>query len=166
MRKLIWPVLFLLLLLLRGAGSALYTGWLSFDLTLVLLYSYALLRGRNCGAAAGAGTGLLQDAMTVGIFGFHMLTRTAVGYVVGMTKAKVVSDKYSYHIAAVGACSLAIRVLLGVVEFARTGGSTDFLAVFAWNSAGYCVGNMLLTIPVLLAAQKIDEWICEEDISY
>ncbi len=166
MRKLIWPVLFLLLLLLRGAGSSFYTGWFSFDLTLVLLYAYALIRGSAYGAAAGAGTGFLQDAMTVGIFGFHMLTRTAAGYIIGMTKEKVVKDKYSYHIAAVGLCSLLLRILLGAVELIRTGGSFDFLVPFAWNSLGYCAGNMLLTVPVLLAARIIDEWIREEDISY
>ena len=31
MRRLIWPVLFLLLMMLQGAASAVYTGWLSFD---------------------------------------------------------------------------------------------------------------------------------------
>ena len=69
MRRLIWPVLFLLLMLLQGAASAFYTGWLSFDLPLLALYAFAMLRGERQGAFVGLGGGLLQDAMTVGVFG-------------------------------------------------------------------------------------------------
>ena len=45
MRRLIWPVLFLLIMMLQGAASAFYTGWLSFDLPLLALYAFAMLRG-------------------------------------------------------------------------------------------------------------------------
>ena len=41
MRRLIWPVLFLLLMLVQGAASAFYTGWLAFDLPLLALYAFA-----------------------------------------------------------------------------------------------------------------------------
>ena len=73
MRRLIWPVLFLLLMMLQGAASAFYTGWLSFDLPLLALYAFAMLRGEQWGALAGLAVGFVQDAMTVGVFGFHML---------------------------------------------------------------------------------------------
>lgn len=41
MRRLIWPVLFLFLMLLQGSMSVYYTGWLSCDL---LLWRYMLMR--------------------------------------------------------------------------------------------------------------------------
>ena len=79
MRRLIWPVLFLFLMLLQGSMSVYYTGWLSCDLLLLAVYAYALLRGEKAGAVVGGITGLLQDAMTVGIFGFHIISRICVG---------------------------------------------------------------------------------------
>ena len=47
MRRLIWPVLFLFLMLLQGSMSVYYTGWLSCDLLLLAVYAYALLRGEK-----------------------------------------------------------------------------------------------------------------------
>ena len=40
MRRLIWPVLFLFLMLLQGSMSVYYTGWLSCDLLLLAVYAY------------------------------------------------------------------------------------------------------------------------------
>lgn len=94
MRRLIWPVLFLFLLVVQGSSSVFYAGWLSFDLPLLAVYCYALLNGEAFGAAAGLGVGFLQDAVTTGIFGFHMLTRTIMGYGVGATKEKIFKDNY------------------------------------------------------------------------
>ena len=42
MRRLIWPVLFLFLMLLQGSMSVYYTGWLSCDLLLLAVYAYAV----------------------------------------------------------------------------------------------------------------------------
>ena len=53
MRRLIWPVLFLFLMLLQGSMSVYYTGWLSCDLLLLAVYAYALLRGEKAGAVVG-----------------------------------------------------------------------------------------------------------------
>ena len=61
------------------------------------------------GAAAGFITGLIQDILTGGIFGFHILTRTLIGYYVGLTKEKVFKDSMFYNIVAVGAITLLLR---------------------------------------------------------
>ncbi len=100
MRRLIWPVLFLLLYLIQSAVSVFYTGWLSCDLILLALYSYAMLRGETAGGIMGLAIGLVQDAMTVGLFGYHMLTRAAIGFAVGLTKEKVFSENKAYHITS------------------------------------------------------------------
>ncbi len=166
MRKLIWPVLFLLLMLVQGALSVFYTGWLSCDLMLLALYAYATLRGEIFGAAAGLLTGFLQDAMTIGVFGFHMLSRACIGYFVGLTKGKVFKDNLAYNISAVAVCSLALRFVFWWVELVRSGGRWNILASYLWDTAGFVAGNMLLTVPMLLLVKKIYEWISEEDISY
>lgn len=166
MRRLIWPVLFLFLLLVQGAFSVFYTGWLAVDLPLLAVYSYALMRGEMFGALTGAGIGLLQDAMTVGFFGFHILTRSAVGYLVGSTKEKIFKDSSSYHIIFIGMCSLLIRFCYWWLELIRADWHWDILPAFLWDTVGYCLGNMLLVVPVVHIVKKIYEWIRKEDISY
>lgn len=166
MRRLIWPVLFLLLIVIQGAASVFYTGWLAFDLPLLFLYSFALIRGKEKGALAGFGIGFIQDAMTVGVFGFHMLTRAVFGYVVGFMKAKLVKDQHGFHMVLIAGGSLALRFLYWWIELIRAGGRWDIFPLFAWKSLGYCLGNMLLIIPMLFLVRYIYEWIKAEDISY
>ncbi len=166
MRRLIWPVLFLFLLTLQGAASVFYTGWLKADLPLLAIYCYALLHGETLGALAGFGCGLLQDALTTGIFGFHLLTRCGVGYLVGLMKEKVFKENMTYHVFAIGICCLFVRLLLLVIELIRSGGQWRLLPNFLWATAGYCVGNMLLIVPMLYLVKKVYDWIVAEDISY
>lgn len=122
MRRLIWPVLFLFLMLLQGSMSVYYTGWLSCDLLLLAVYAYALLRGEKAGAVVGGITGLLQDAMTVGVFGFHIFSRICVGYIVGLTKEKVFKDNYLYHMSAIATITFILRFVYWWLELLRTGG--------------------------------------------
>lgn len=166
MRRLIWPVLFLLLILLQGSLSVFYTGWIAVDLSLLAIYSYALLRGEKYGALTGFGVGLLQDAMTVGIFGFHILTRSAVGYFVGLTKEKVFKDNSKYHIVFIGLCSLMIRFCYWWLELIRTDWHWQIFPGFLWDTVGYCLGNMLFVVPVVYIVKRIYLWIKAEDISY
>lgn len=166
MRRLIWPVLFLFLLLLQGSLSVFYTGWLAVDLPLLAIYSYALLRGENFGAFTGVCVGLLQDAMTVGFFGFHILSRGAVGYLVGLTKEKIFKEGTSYHMILIGLCSLLIRFCYLWLELIRADWHWDILPAFLWDTVGYCLGNMLLVVPMYHVVKKIYEWIKKEDISY
>lgn len=95
MEKLIWPVLFLLCLSLQMSLSQ--NQWFKFDLPLLLIYCLAMLKGAFAGGIAGFFVGLLQDLLTGGIFGFHILTRTAIGYYVGYTKEKVFKDSMFYQ---------------------------------------------------------------------
>lgn len=166
MRRLIWPVLFLLLILLQGSASVFYTGWLAFDLPLVFLYSFALLRGQEKGALAGLGIGFVQDAMTVGIFGFHIFTRAIFGYGIGFIKEKIVKEQSAFHIIIIGLSCLAIRFCYFWIELIRSGGRWDITALFIWRSIGYCLGNMLCILPMIALVNFIYNWIKAEDISY
>ena len=166
MRRLIWPVLFLFLMLLQGSMSVYYTGWLSCDLLLLAVYAYAMLRGEKAGAVVGGITGLLQDAMTVGVFGFHMLSRSALGFLVGLMKEKVVKDNATFHMAIIALCSLALRFVFWWLELIRSGGRWSIFFSYAVDSLGFALGNMLLVVPVVLVVKRIYQWIKEEDISY
>lgn len=166
MRKLIWPVLFLFLLLLQGALSAFFTGWLAFDLPLLALYAYAMLRGEQAGALTGALVGLLQDAMTVGVFGYHILSRAAVGYVIGLTKEKIFKDNFLYHMSAIATCTLLLRFCYWWLALLRSGGRWEIFFDYLWATMGLLVGNVLLVWPMVLVIRLVYNWIRQEDISY
>lgn len=166
MRKLIWPVLFLFLLLLQGSLSVYFTGWLSCDLVLLALYAYAMLRGEHAGAIAGGITGFFQDALTVGVFGYHILSRACFGYFIGLTKEKVFRDNFIYHMSAIAMCSFVLRFVYWWLELLRSGGRWSIFWSYAVDSLGYILGNVLLVWPMVLLVKTIYEWIKKEDISY
>ena len=166
MRRLIWPVLFVLLMLLQGVITVFWTGWISFDLLLVALYAYSMLRGEVAGAIMGLGVGFFQDALTVNVFGFHMLSRTLIGWVVGLTKEKVFKENITYHLCSIALISFILRMVFLLVELIRSGGHWNIIGTFLWETVGYIVGNTLLVIPVMLVVKQIYYWIRKEDISY
>lgn len=166
MRKLIWPVLFLLLLLVQGSLSVYFTGWFSCDLVLLALYAYAMLRGEKAGALAGGFIGFFQDALTVGVFGYHVLSRICFGYLIGLTKEKVFRDNFIYHMSAIATCSFILRFVYWWLELVRNGFRWSIFGSYALESLGYIVGNVLLVWPMVLIVKKIYEWIKSEDISY
>ncbi len=166
MRRLIWPVLFVLLMLLQGVITVFWTGWISFDLLLVALYAYSMLRGEVAGAIMGLGVGFFQDALTVNVFGFHMLSRTLIGWVVGLTKEKVFKENITYHLCSIALISFILRIVFLLVELIRSGGHWNIIGTFLWETVGYIVGNTLLVIPVMLVVKQIYYWIRKEDISY
>lgn len=166
MRRLIWPVLFVLLMLLQGVITVFWTGWISFDLLLVALYAYSMLRGEVAGAIMGLGVGFFQDALTVNVFGFHMLSRTLIGLVVGLTKEKVFKENITYHLCSIALISFILRMVFLLVELIRSGGHWNIIGTFLWETLGYIVGNTLLVIPIMILVKKIYYWIRKEDISY
>ena len=166
MRRLIWPVLFLFLIVVQGASSVFYSGWLAFDLPLLFLYSFALLRGQDKGALAGFGIGFVQDSMTVGVFGYHMLTRAIFGFLVGLMKEKIVKEQSRFHVLIIGGACFFMRFCYWWLELIRSGGRWDILPTFIWKSLGYCLGNMLFIIPMLILVNYIYAWIKAEDVSY
>lgn len=162
MRKLIWPVLFLFCLSLQM--SLPQTQWFKFDLPLLLIYCYAMLRGAVAGGIAGFVTGLLQDILTGGVFGFHILTRTAVGYYAGYTKEKVFKDSMFYNIIAVGAITLALRCCYFILQIIMAKGFSVLLFELALEEAlAYCLGNIIFVIPLYLLTEKMQKWIELDD---
>lgn len=166
MRRLIWPVLFVLLMLLQGVITVFWTGWISFDLLLVALYAYSMLCGEVAGAIMGLGVGFFQDALTVNVFGFHMLSRTLIGLVVGLTKEKVFKENITYHLCSIALISFILRMVFLLVELIRSGGHWNIIGTFLWETLGYIVGNTLLVIPIMILVKQIYYWIRKEDISY
>lgn len=166
MRRLIWPVLFLFLMLLQGSVSVYMTGWLSCDLLLLAIYAFSIQRGPEAGAVAGGLMGFFQDALSVSTFGYYMLTRAVFGYLVGMTKEKVFKDNFLYHMSAIATCSLILRFVYWWVALIRADGRWNIFFSYCWDTLGFVLGNVLLVWPVVLLVKLVYEWIKKEDISY
>ncbi|MCQ2362921.1 MAG: rod shape-determining protein MreD [Acidaminococcaceae bacterium] len=162
MRKLIWPALFLFFLLLQGSVWLLLPeGW-NFDVLVPALYFFALMNGRVEGFLAGLGIGLLQDSLTPGFFGFHMLTRCAIGYWCGAIREQVYDDKYSDHVPVVGLFSIAIKLFAGLlIMFSSM--SVRFLPYFLVDTVVYVIINMLLTVPVFFVVKYVHIWADAEE---
>ena len=166
MRRLIWPVLFLFLLVIQGAITVFYTSWLSFDLLLVALYAFTIIYGKNWGAAAGFFVGLIQDALTMGIFGFHILTRTALAYTVGSINKQINEGHLKYHLGMIFFSTLIIQGCYGVIELFLSGASASLLLHILVRSLGQALGNMLLVLPLLFVCKLLQKWVTQKDITY
>lgn len=162
MRKLIWPVLFLLCLSLQM--SILQSVWFKFDILLLLVYCYAMIKGALDGATAGFIVGLMQDSLTGGVFGFHILTRTVVGYYVGYIKEKVFKDSKLYNIVAIGIITLILRTCYFVLQLIM---AQEFSLLLLENvlreAATYCLGNIVLVIPIYILTERVQKWIDLDD---
>ena len=158
MRKLIWPVLFLLCLSLQM--SLPQNQWFKFDLPLLLIYCLAMLKGAFAGGIAGFFVGLLQDLLTGGIFGFHILTRTAIGYYVGYTKEKVFKDSMFYNIVAIVTITVALRGCYFILQVIMAKGFSVLLLELALQDTfAYCLGNIIFVIPLYLLTERLQKWI-------
>ena len=137
MRKLIWPVLFLLCLSLQM--SLPQNQWFKF-------------------------VGLLQDLLTGGIFGFHILTRTAIGYYVGYTKEKVFKDSMFYNIVAIVTITIALRSCYFILQVIMAKGFSVLLLELALQDTfAYCLGNIIFVIPLYLLTERLQKWIELDD---
>ena len=63
------------------------------DLLLLFLLLYAMDRGKRNGAVYGLGIGALLDVVTFSYFGWHMVTRAALGYLIGKNRVNMFVDR-------------------------------------------------------------------------
>lgn len=157
MRKLIWTALFIFLILLQGSLWIIFPDSISFDLLIPGIYFFALLNGETAGFIAGLIVGLIQDSLTPGFFGFHMLTRCAMGYWVGMIRQKVFNDEYSSHIPIVGLFSIGIKIFAGILIM-LSGLTIRFWPSFLFDTVVYTLVNMLFTAPLFFVIKRLKSW--------
>jgi rod shape-determining protein MreD len=112
-----WPVLGFLILILQSTAAGTFSGQIWFDLPLLFVYNISMLEGANVGALSGFIFGLIQDILTGGIFGFHILTRTLVGFGSGSFKELVYRNNYPYHALIIFIISMVLRILLLVPQY-------------------------------------------------
>jgi rod shape-determining protein MreD len=115
-RLIFYPVIFFVGLVLQFGWSQFFTLWgLAPNIILVLVIFSALSDGPFVGQWMGFFWGLAWDAMSVSLFGGHVLVFTIIGYLAGMLSRQWDETKISSQAIIVLICSVLYTALLWVV---------------------------------------------------
>ena len=161
-----WIAAAFVVLVLQTTSLGCFGGNLFFDLPLLFIYSVGLFYGARAGLVCGLAFGLLQDVSSPAVFGFYMLTRGLVGYGTGSIKEMIFKNNYGYHVLIIGFISLLLRALYAVPVFWLAGFRKAALFLYLQDSLLYCLGNMLLVLPVTRILLALYRWVAEDDLTY
>ena len=100
------------------------------------------------------------------VFGFYLLTRGLVGYGIGSIKEMIFKNNYGYHVLIVGALSLLLRVLYAIPVLWLGGFGETVFSLYLQDTLLYCLGNMLLILPVIRILLALYRWVTEDDVTY
>ena len=154
MRMWSWIAAAFVILVLQTTSLGFFGGNLFFDLPLLFIYSIGLFYGARAGLLCGLA------------FGFCLLTRGLTGYGIGCIKEMIFKNNYGYHVLIIGGLSLLLRVLYAIPFLWLNAFGTTALVLYLQDSLWYCLGNMLLILPVSRILLALYHWIAEEDVTY
>ena len=166
MRMWSWVAAAFVVLVLQTTSLGCFGGNLFFDLPLLFIYSIGLFYGVRAGLVCGLAFGLLQDISSPAVFGFYLLTRGFAGYGIGSIKEMIFKNNYGYHVLIVGAISLLLRIMYAIpVLWLASFGKTVF-TLYMQETLLYCLGNMVLILPVIRILLELYRWVAEDDVIY
>ena len=84
------------------------------DLLLLFLLLYAMDQGKRNGAVYGLGIGALLDVVTFSYFGWHMVTRAALGYLIGKNRVNMFVDRLPTYLILTALVTLLLQVARGL----------------------------------------------------
>ena len=166
MRMWSWIAAAFVVLVLQTTSLGCFGGNLFFDLPLLFIYSVGLFYGARAGLACGIAFGFLQDISSPAVFGFYLLTRGLAGYGIGSIKEMIFKNNYGYHVLIVGALSLLLRALYAIPAFWPGGFGKPAVSLYLQDTVLYCLGNMLLILPVTRILLALYRWVAEDDVTY
>ncbi len=161
-----WVAAAFVVLVLQTTSLGCFGGNLFFDLPLLFIYSIGLFYGARAGVACGLAFGLLQDISSPAAFGFYLLTRGMTGYGIGSIKEMIFKNNYGYHVLIIGSLSLLLRALYAIPVFCLRGFGTTAFFLYLQDTLFYCLGNMLLILPVSRLLLALYRWVAEDDVTY
>lgn len=109
-----WLFFILFLFTLENHWFLFFNTTQSPDLLLLFLLLYALDQGERKGAWCGLGIGALLDIVTFSYFGWHMVTRAALGYLVGRNRMNMFADRLPTYLILTGLVTLLLHVARGL----------------------------------------------------
>ena len=161
-----WVAAAFVVLVLQTTSLGCFGGNLFFDLPLLFIYSTGLFYGARAGLLCGVAFGLLQDISSSALFGFYLLTRGLTGYGIGSIKEMIFKNNYGYHVLITGGLSLLLRALYAIPVLWLGGFRETVLSLYLQDTLLYCLGNMLLILPVIRILLALYRWVAEDDVTY
>ena len=165
MKVLIWPILTLLLYTLQTSWFLFFNTNQAPDFLLVLVLLVALETGTAGGAFAGFVVGLLQDIVTFTFFFFFLVTRLAIGIVVGMLRGNIFKDSLPTFLVLVALTSALLK-----------GSSVAFLMLYQkeifnlwpilYSTLKYIGWNILIAVPMWIATKVVVEVLRRREHRY
>ena len=109
-----WLLFTLFLFTLENHWFLFFNTTQSPDLLLLFLLLYALDQGERRGAWYGLGIGALLAIVTISYFGWHMVSRTALSYLVGRNRMNMFADRLPTYLILTGLVTLLLQVARGL----------------------------------------------------
>ena len=116
------------------------------DLVLVVVVVAALSLGRETGLVCGVFGGLLQDLLSVGPFGFNVVPKMLLGFLVGLYERKVNQGSLLLPLVAVAAATIGAAVV--AVAFLLAYGQERQIAALLLQLLPAIAYHILLAVPV------------------
>lgn len=125
---------------------------------LIIVVSYALLRGSRAGAWVGLGAGLLQDIFFSTTLGFYSALFVLLALLLGRSQRDFYRENYLLPIlfCSMAACLYETAVYLVGFVFQGTGNLVYFLFRVLLPETVY---TAILTVPIYRGLFSINEWL-------
>jgi hypothetical protein len=78
----------------------------------------------------------------------------------------IFKNNYGYHVLIIGFISLLLRSIYAFPVFWLAGFGKAVLFLYLQDSLLYCLGNMLLVLPVTRILLSLYRWTTEDDVTY
>jgi len=88
------------------------------------------------------------------------------GLGIGSIKEMIFKNNYGYHVLIIGAVSLVLRVLYMAPALWEGRFGASLLILYLQDTAWYCLGNILLVLPVTRILLALYRWVTEDDLTY
>lgn len=124
------------------------------DLLLIFVVSSGLLFGHERAVGIGFFAGLLQDLTSGNIFGLHILSKMAAGYIAGMAEKKVFKEHLFLPMAAMLVFSLLNSALI-LTLLVFLGYTVEWAILFGSEVLPAIVVNVLFSVPAHQAVYRL-----------
>ena len=78
----------------------------------------------------------------------------------------IFKNNYGYHVLILGCLSLLLRLFYAVPVILLNGFGSSVFVTYMQDTLWYCLGNMLLALPVIRLLLALYRWVAEEDLTY
>ena len=78
----------------------------------------------------------------------------------------IFKNNYGYHVLIIGGLSLLLRVLYAVPAVLLKGFGNTVFVLYMQDTLWYCLGNMLLALPVIRILLALYRWVAEDELTY